>query len=188
MKEIDLLKSPWSIWFLPFSLSLCDVHQYSLIPTSCVFSFPASMDSHSKRSPLKTHVFLDSLNPNSHIHIYTHTYLHSNKQYACLNLKVRESPPVSHFHCGSICLICGEIWLDSDLVGCRKEEFDHHAVTFPSQLKSKQTTERNLLYYIILCKMYEQNIKPSGVCKHIFSELHFSLSCLSTTMCPLCII
>ncbi len=23
--------------------------------------------------------------------------------------------------------------------------------------------------------MYEQNIKPSGVCKHIFSELHFSL-------------
>ncbi len=80
-------------------------------------------------------------------------------------------------------------------MGCRREEFDHNAVTFPSQLKSKQTTERNLLYYIILCKMYEQNIKPSSVCKHIFSELHFSLlffnhnvSTLYHSKCKLCFI
>lgn len=123
---------------------------------------------------------MSSLIPSTppHIYIYTHMSLHSNKQYAYLTLKVRDSPPVSHFHYGSICLICGQIWLDSDSVGCRREEFGHHAVTFPSQLKSKQTTERiqnNILYCIIFCRMHKQNIKPHGVCKHIFSKLYFSL-------------
>lgn len=89
-KSVDLVNHvevSGSIWFLPLSFSLCDLYQYSLIPTSCVFSFPACMDSHCKRCPSKTHVFLDSLNPTSHIHIYTHTALHSNKQYAYLTLR-----------------------------------------------------------------------------------------------------